>query len=112
MKKYNVGMIGYGWAAGAHIDSINKTSQAQVTAVYSSRKLDDAELTAKHGSPIKTYTDLSEMLADPSIHVVDISSYPSQHRDQAIKAANANAPAMTVSGRGSRRSIGAGRRSR
>ena len=89
MKKYNVGMIGYGWAAGAHIDSINKTSQAQVTAVYSSRKLDDAELTAKHGSPIKTYTDLSEMLADPSIHVVDVSSYPSQHADQAIAAAKA-----------------------
>ena len=89
MKKYNVGMIGYGWAAGAHIDSINKTSQAQVTAVYSSRKLDDAELSAKHGSPIKSYTNLDEMLADPSVTVVDISSYPSQHKDQAIAAANA-----------------------
>jgi len=27
MKKYNVGMIGYGWAAGAHIDSINRPRQ-------------------------------------------------------------------------------------
>lgn len=89
MKKYNVGMIGYGWAAGAHIDSINKTSNAQVTAVYSSRKLDDAELSAKHGSPIKSYTNLKEMLADKSIHVVDISSYPSQHKEQAVAAANA-----------------------
>jgi hypothetical protein len=26
MKKYNVGIIGYGWAAGAHIAAINFTS--------------------------------------------------------------------------------------
>jgi UDP-N-acetyl-2-amino-2-deoxyglucuronate dehydrogenase len=89
MKKYNVGIIGYGWAASAHIEAINKTKQGQVTAIYSSRKLDDAELSAKHGTPIKSYQNLDEMLANPDIHVVDISSYPSQHRDQAIAAANA-----------------------
>jgi predicted dehydrogenase len=33
MKKYNVGIIGYGWAATAHIEAINKTKQAQVTAI-------------------------------------------------------------------------------
>ena len=43
-KKYNVGIIGYGWAASAHIDAINKTKQGQVTAIYSSRKLDDCLL--------------------------------------------------------------------
>ncbi|HAL03759.1 MAG TPA: 4,5-dihydroxyphthalate dehydrogenase, partial [Verrucomicrobiales bacterium] len=53
MKKFNVGVIGYGWVAGAHIDSINGTSQGQVTAVYSSRKLDSAELSAKHGGEIQ-----------------------------------------------------------
>ncbi len=89
MKKYNVGIIGYGWAASAHIEAINKTTQAQVTAVYSSRKLNDAELSAKHGSPIKSYQSIDEMLANPDIHVVDITSYPSQHRDQAVAAANA-----------------------
>lgn len=89
MKKYNVGMIGYGWAAGAHIDSINKTPHAQVTAVWSSRKLDSAELSSKHGGSIKAYENLDEMLADPSIHVVDITSYPSQHKKQAVAAANA-----------------------
>lgn len=89
MKKYNVGIIGYGWAAGAHIDAINATDKAQVTAVYSSRKLDDAEVSKKHGSKIKTYTDLDKMLKDKSIHVVDVTSYPSQHSAQAIAAANA-----------------------
>lgn len=89
MKKYNVGIIGYGWAATAHIEAINKTKQAQVTAIYSSRPLDEAELSAKHGGKIKAYQDIDAMLADPEIHIVDITSYPSQHRNQAIAAANA-----------------------
>ena len=42
MKKYNVGIIGYGWVAGAHIAAINAPSLAQVTSVYSSRRLDSA----------------------------------------------------------------------
>ena len=86
-KKHNVAIIGYGWAATAHIAAINATSNAQVTAVWSSRKLDSAELSAKHGSPIQTFTDLAAMLADPSIHVVDITSYPNQHAEQFIAAA-------------------------
>ena len=88
-KKYNVGVIGYGWAAAAHIDAINATSQAQVTAVYSSRPLDAATLSAKHGSQIKVYDTVEALLADTSLHVVDITSYPSQHCAQAVAAAKA-----------------------
>ena len=36
MKKYNVGIIGYGWVATAHIQAINATTNAQVRAIYSS----------------------------------------------------------------------------
>ena len=78
-KKYNVGIIGYGWVSGAHIAAINATPQAQVTAVYSSRQLDPAEVSAKHGGAIKCYDEVEEMLADPDIHVVSICSYPHQH---------------------------------
>ena len=88
MKKYNVGIIGYGWAAGAHIDSINKTPHAQVTAVFSNRSLDDAEVSAKHGCAIKTYTDFEEFLKS-NIQVVDICSMPTLHAEQAVAAANA-----------------------
>ncbi len=86
---YKVGIIGYGWAATAHIDAINGTDQGEVVAVYSSRELDDAELSAAHGGSIKAYTDIDAMLADDNIDVIDITSYPNQHRDQAIAAANA-----------------------
>jgi predicted dehydrogenase len=89
MKKYNVGIIGYSWAAGAHIDAINKTSLAQVTALCSSRKLDSAEISAKHGASIKCYTDLAQMLADPHLHAVSVCSYPADHAKQAIMAAMA-----------------------
>ena len=85
---YKVGIIGYGWAATAHADAINGTEQGEVRAIFSSRQLDDAEVSKAHGSEIKTYTDLDEMLAS-DIDVVSITSYPDQHREQAIAAANA-----------------------
>ncbi len=86
-KKYNVAIIGYGWAAAAHIAAINATKQAQVTAVWSSRPLDSARLSAQHGSPIRAFTDLGKMLTDPGIHVMDITSYPNQHAAQFVEAA-------------------------
>ena len=89
MKKYNVGIIGYSWAAEAHIEAINKTTYAQVTALCSSRKLDSAEISAKHGGNIKCFTDLAQMLADPELHAVSICSYPADHASQAIMAAKA-----------------------
>ena len=89
MKKYNVGIVGYGWAASAHIPAINAMPQAQVTAVCSSRKLDSTELSAKHGGNIEVYQDLNELLANPEIDVVSICSYPHDHAKQVIAAAKA-----------------------
>jgi len=83
-NKFNVGVIGYGWAATAHIDAINATRQAKVTAIWSSRSLSASELTARHGTPITPHTNLEAMLADASIDVVDITSYPNQHAAQFI----------------------------
>jgi len=89
MKKYNVGIIGYGWVATAHISAINATGQAQVTAVYSSRKLDARELSARHGGDITAYDDLNALLGDKNIHAVSICSYPYDHAKQAVAAARA-----------------------
>jgi UDP-N-acetyl-2-amino-2-deoxyglucuronate dehydrogenase len=89
MKKFNVGIIGYGWAATAHIAALNATGRAQVTAICSARKLDAAALSAQYGTPIATYTDLKAMLKDPSLHVIDITSHPWKHKEHAIAAARA-----------------------
>ena len=84
---YNVAVIGYGWAATAHIAAINATQQARVTDVWSSRSLSSAELSARHGSPIRVHSDLAAMLGEPAIHAVDITSYPNQHAAQFCLAA-------------------------
>jgi predicted dehydrogenase len=89
MKKYNVAVIGYGWVSTAHIHAINATPHAQVTAIYSSRPQNNAELSARHGSPIQAYTDLDALLKRPDIHVVSVCSYPSQHVPHLIAAARA-----------------------
>src|SRR5215467_1842174 len=85
-RTFNVAVIGYGWAGGAHIDAINATRQAKVTAVWSSRSLSAAELSAQHKTPITPFTDLEAMLNDRSIDVVDITSYPDQHAAQVIES--------------------------
>jgi predicted dehydrogenase len=89
MKKYNVGIVGYGWVASAHIPAIHASSLAEVTAVCSARKLDPAELSVRHGMPIRVYRDFDDLLADPEIHAVSLCSFPDQHASQAIRAAKA-----------------------
>lgn len=89
MKKLNVGIIGYGWVATAHIAAIQAGNSAQVTAIYSSRQLDDKELSAKWGGEVTSYTDLDKMLSNKDIDVVSICSYTYQHTEHAVKAAKA-----------------------
>jgi predicted dehydrogenase len=87
VKKYSVGIVGYGWVAGAHIAAINASAHAQVTAIYSSRALDAKALSVKYGSRISTYTDLHALLSQPGLDVISVCSYPYQHREHAIAAA-------------------------
>jgi len=89
MKKYGVGIIGYGWVAGAHIDAINATGTGEVRAVCSSRKLEAEEVSKFHGGEIATYTRVDKMLENPDIDVVSICSYPNKHVKEAIACAQA-----------------------
>lgn len=89
MKKYNVAVIGYGWASTAHIPAINATTRARVTAVCSARPLDAAELGARHGGPLEVIAKFDDVLKRPDIHAVSICSLPSQHAAQVIAAARA-----------------------
>jgi predicted dehydrogenase len=92
VKTHNVGIIGYGWVATAHIDAINKTSNGRVTAICSSRPLDAREVSARHGGEIRCYRDLDALLADKDVDVVSICSYPDQHLREAVAAARAGKP--------------------
>jgi predicted dehydrogenase len=89
MDNLNVGIVGLGWVAGAHMETFKSIEGASVTAVCSRRRHDPADLERTYGLPLKAYTDLAEMIADDDIHVVDICTPHPFHPEQAIAAARA-----------------------
>jgi predicted dehydrogenase len=89
MNDINVGIVGLGWVAGAHISAFNKIPGAKVTAVCSRRKQNENDLERQFGTPLKVYNDYEAMLADPSINVIDICTPHPLHAEQSIAAARA-----------------------
>ncbi len=89
MKTYNVAVIGYGWAGGAHIAAINGTSLARVTGVCSSRPHDPVLLRTRHNCELEQFRDIDAVLRRDDIHVVSICSYPQLHAEHLIAAARA-----------------------
>lgn len=87
MQTVRIGVVGYGWAAGAHITSFNELPGVAVTAVCSRRTLDPAELSTRHGGNIAVYNDLAAMCAD--VDVVSICSPHPFHVEQVEIAAKA-----------------------
>jgi UDP-N-acetyl-2-amino-2-deoxyglucuronate dehydrogenase len=88
-RSWNVGVVGYGWASGAHITALNLVPGVRVTAVCSSRALDPAELADRHGGQIEVTHELDDMLRRADIEVIDIGSRSNLHAGQAIAAARA-----------------------
>ena len=71
MSDMNVGIVGLGWVAGAHIETFKTVQGGNVTAICSRREHDEAALEAEFGTPLKAYTDYEAMIANPDIHIVD-----------------------------------------
>jgi len=88
-KQFGVGIVGLGWVAGAHIGTFKMIPGVQVVGVSSRRDLDPKALEAAYGIPLKPYRSYAEMLADPSVDVVDICTPHPLHPEQAIAAARA-----------------------
>jgi predicted dehydrogenase len=89
MGDLNVGIVGLGWVAGAHIETFKSVDGGRVTAVCSRRDLDEAELERRFGVPLKVYRDYNAMLADPELDIIDICTPHPLHPAQAIAAAEA-----------------------
>ena len=97
MSELRIGIVGLGWVAGAHIETFKHVTGARVTAVCSRRRHDSAALQAQYGLPLKSYTKLADLLADPDIDVIDICTPHPLHAEQAIAGARAGKP--TIIGR-------------
>ena len=89
MKDLNIGIVGLGWVAGAHIEAFKKVEGARVTAVCSRRPLDEPQLERQYGMPLKSFQDYTALLSDPEIDVIDICTPHPFHPAQAIAAARA-----------------------
>ncbi|MBK9166771.1 MAG: Gfo/Idh/MocA family oxidoreductase [Bryobacterales bacterium] len=89
MADYNIGIVGLGWVAGAHIETFKHVNGANVTAVCSRRQLDPKQLEKQFGIPLKVYTDYDEMLKDSSLDVIDVCTPHPMHPGQTIAAARA-----------------------
>jgi predicted dehydrogenase len=89
MSDLRVGVVGLGWAAGAHLETFKHVRGARVTAVCSRRRQAPADLERRYGVPLQAYDDYARMLADGAVDVVDICSPPWLHAEQAIAAARA-----------------------
>ena len=89
MGDLNVGIVGLGWVAGAHIETFKKVSGASVTAVCSRRTHDPGALERAYGVPLKAYTDYAEMLADDTLDIIDVCTPHPLHPEQTIAAAEA-----------------------
>ena len=88
-REYNVGIVGLGWVAGAHIEAIKSVRGLKVTAICSRRQHDPSQLVERFGTPLTVYNNYEAMLADPSIDVIDICTPHPLHASQAIAAAKA-----------------------
>lgn len=89
MGDLNVGIVGLGWVAGAHIETFKNVEGANVTAVCSRRDLDEGQLEKQYSLPLKAYNHLDEMIDDPSLDIIDICTEHPLHPEQAIAAAKA-----------------------
>ncbi len=65
MNSYNVGIIGYGWVAGAHITALQATGRApNLHPEFGA--LDGSELSAQHEGAVRVFQDL-KFLAQPDL---------------------------------------------
>jgi len=89
MNTYKVGIVGFGWVAGAHLNAFKELPAYQPVAIMSRRKLDPAGIKKEHGVELKVYNDYEEFLKDEDIDIVDICTPHPFHADQTVKAARA-----------------------
>ena len=84
----NIGIIGYKGFAAFCVDALKGSSLADVTALCG-RNVDGLRASAKSLGIGKTYTDYHDLVADPAVDLVHISTQPADHPSMALAAIDA-----------------------
>ncbi len=88
MKKIKWGIIGLGWFGEYHGDALAGLPNAEVYALCTRTESRLKELGAKFGAK-RLYTDYNEMLADPELDVVSVTTMWDQHAEPTLAAIKA-----------------------
>jgi predicted dehydrogenase len=88
MDRLRIGVIGLGWFGEIHCDAIIGTPSLELASLCT-RTPDRLEAMGKKFGVKKLVTDYKEMIADPDIDAVSITTMWDQHTDIAIDALNA-----------------------
>jgi predicted dehydrogenase len=87
MGIYRVGIVGFGWVAGAHLHTFMELPSFEPVAIMSRRELDPAQIKQQYGADVKIYNDYDRFLQDRNIDIVDICTPHPFHAEQTVKAA-------------------------
>ena len=82
------GVIGLGWFGEVHADTLAQMPGIELAALCTRRPQRLAELADRHGVSSR-YSDYRQLLDDPSVDVVSITTHVHDHRDIALDALRA-----------------------
>lgn len=88
MSHVGFGIVGCGMIANFHAEAIKRMKGTKLVACFDSRA-ESATAFAAANPGVTVYTDLDEMLKDPTLHIVTICTPSGAHMEPAIKAAQA-----------------------
>ncbi len=88
MKNYQVGVIGAGWIAKAHMRNLQNTGRANIRWIAARNPENLERVRAEFGIPQKTH-DYCDMLRDPEVEVVIIATPPHLHKEMFIETVKA-----------------------
>src|SRR4051794_30140093 len=84
----NVAVVGCGKIADAHVEEVQKLTDARVAAVCDLEPLMAEQLAVRYGVP-RWFGDVDEMLASVPLDVIHITTPPQSHTPVGIKAIDA-----------------------
>ncbi len=87
-NSYNIGVIGAGWIAKAHMGFLQQTGRADITWLAARNPENLEKVRAGFDIPNKT-SDYRDILKDPAVEVVLIATPPDTHREMFIQALKA-----------------------
>jgi predicted dehydrogenase len=88
LKSYNIGIIGAGWIAKAHMGFLQETGRANITWIAARNPENLEKVRSEFDIPNKTH-DYHDILKDPAVDAVLIATPPDIHKEMFIETLRA-----------------------